>query len=80
MTLGWDPSHDADRYFNQQEESAVEEAAFYKEHRALIVQVVSAMLSNPAMDPMRMEHKEHESVVEYATEIVRQIVYRGDYE
>ena len=52
MGLRWDPSHDADRYFNDMEESAAAEAAFYKENKALIVQVVCAIFSNVSVEPL----------------------------
>lgn len=82
MPLGWDPSYDADRHFNDMEESAAEEATFYNENRALIVQVVSAMLSNSNIN-MRLASltaEEQSRMVTDAASIVRLIVSKGEYE
>lgn len=75
MGIGWDPSHDADRHFIEQDQQAAAEADFYKQHAALITQVAAGLAANP----MR-QYENVVELVEEAADIVHLIVARGCYE
>lgn len=75
------PSQDWDRHITEQDEAAKAEIAFYAAHRAEIVQVVAALLSNPNIAGVVRKGDGLPTLnwtVGKAAEYVREIVARGE--
>lgn len=72
------PSAAADRYFADLDDASAAEAAFWKEHRALIVQVAAALA--PTSLPASADRADISAMVDVAGRIVDEIVNRGELE
>jgi hypothetical protein len=75
--MGFCPSHDWDRYINEQDEAAAAEVAFYEKHAALIAQMAGAMFVHYIDPKARPDDADIKMLVDDAAKIVQAIVGRG---
>ena len=73
------PSHDWDRYVNEQDEAAEAQRAFYKQYQDQILLVACALLASGNYK-LPEDQTDRNGLAEEAAHIVQTIVYRGQEE
>ena len=73
--MRWDPSHDWDRYADEQERAAMEEVNFYAQHKDAIILMTAALYAAGHGEPDK--NGICGSPIDEAVTIVRIIVDRG---
>lgn len=77
MALGWDPSHDADRWIDEQERGQEAERVWWQANGDRVLQIAAALIAGPGGDVWDLPAKSKE-LIDMAASIVQEVTYRQE--